>query len=112
MSLDEKLRAELLTVWLAALEATRGGLIEVGAYKRYKSKKVNKAIAQIKQAFADEIRGMANDPGLIKALQHDGYMTGQDYYDRFAKELPKGQMVNHAVILEAARKASGLQDKP
>lgn len=93
----------------------------------------DKTIAQIKQAFADE--GYIQPETLKKGIgimDAQGYKSGQEWYDRFEKELlkeftkkpPKNTMVLPGWTKEdaknlwvamgidaAARKAAGLKDK-
>lgn len=76
---------------------------------------------QIKQAFTDSgwtnrvgARGVAHPDGTIEPL-----LAGQEWFDRFEKELPKRFVSNNweneiirntvAIMMEAAKKASGLK---
>ncbi len=84
-------------------------------------------VAQIKQAFADG--GYVQVPKEVQETWREynrmaGYMTGQEWYDRFQIELARDQTkweINHlsevpkflgkrtVYVLEAAKKAAGLE---
>jgi len=101
------------------------------AYENLKKYAVKQSIAQIKKAFIDEgwINTIAKDKdGNIEGLfvHHvpmEGYMTGQEWYDRFEKELVSTStltispglqpiVVYSAVsVNQAAKRASGIGDK-
>jgi len=68
------------------------------------------AIIRIKQAFADE-QDTEHLDRVKTYLEAKGYMTGQEWYDRFEKELTGFDMtetITKFVVLKAAKKASGL----
>lgn len=81
------------------------------------------AIAQIKQAFADEDyvkNGVVTDWWADKYAKYRGYMTGQEWYERFKKELPNTKLAGilpgvettyrYNTILLAARRAAGINN--
>ena len=89
---------------------------------------IAETIAQIKQAFADE--GWIKIPQIVEVegkleTQHNfvdinnmRYMTGQEWYDRFERELQRVAFVDEYDVRnavnqcwDAAMKAAGLDDK-
>lgn len=103
MTLDDKLR-ETLTKY-------RNLLLE--PEEHYVEDKLTqaKAIAQIHQAFAEE--GYTTADQLAKNLSSKiNIMTGQEWYDRFEKELePIRRTMPRTIfkVKEAARKAAGIE---
>lgn len=98
---------------MASLDDKLRGIIGNG-YDRFD---VEKAIAQIKQAFADEGWIKPEGADLIADVLDD-MMTGQEWYDRFMKELPDSidlvhpdrEVFDRRWAITAAKKAAGLTD--
>lgn len=112
-SLDDKLR-EILEGYMHYLTGRQqeNGLDWDGDYPT--------TIGRIKQAFADE--GYVNkidNPNMIGMyVDKDGYiykaMTGQEWYDRFEKEMdnqPYKIDPMFSVAFEVAKKAAGIKDE-
>ena len=122
--LDKQLREILKrrkSVMVKGSKVYKNGLL-VGA--RFKDAELTETetIAQIKATFADE--GYVKVPKEVQDTWQEynhmaGFMTGQEWYDRFMKELPKGTSLlidNEAIeayvpgaIDLAAKKASGIE---
>lgn len=100
MKLDDKLR-EVIYGWVTAdMDVTE-------------EEHIDKMVAQIKQAFADEgYIDSKNLEHLFSVARATGLMTGQEFYDRFRSEVAK-ELNEHAMptgfVMRAAKKASGLQ---
>lgn len=62
-------------------------------------------ITQIKQAFADE--GWSPDP-LTEVKNINNLHTGQEWYDGFEKLLSNSTMIQRGLVLQAAKRASGI----
>lgn len=121
--LDDKLREQLDRMWGAGIDyATSPDFKELSVdekdalYERYKTNVGNEAIAQIRQAFADD--------GWIKARpddMKDYLITGQQWYDRLMSEFLKVNrlytaddneedwMAKFTDFVEAAKKVSGVE---
>lgn len=79
--------------------------------------KLDDALWRIKQAFIEA--GYSKSPltAIREEMQIRGMMTGQEWYDRFAKELDDIEMklvihnktATKEEILEAAKKAAGIE---
>ena len=117
MQIDEKLKE---IVWGAS--SISAGMDDFGALeKSEQEQQVDETVAQIKQVFADEgyikipqireIKGKTETQHNLVDINNMGYMTGQDWYERFEKEL---NMTNALYgkdgerALKIAEKASGL----
>lgn len=67
-------------------------------------------IMQLIEAFESE--GWRHVPTDLELLQEMNYLSGQEWYSKFEKELDKHDWTNHScgdIALEAAKKASGLK---
>lgn len=88
-------------------------IIESLEFEGHTYKTAPKAIAQIKQAFAEEgwcapIHFIDRGDGIKVSAEQ--VMTGQEWYDRFEKEIRKnGKADFNKELLEAAKKAAGLE---
>lgn len=66
---------------------------------------IDEAVDQIKQAFAE-----AGYVPIVGFLKDNGWLTGQEWYERFEKQLPPFSLVPFEDIIEAAKRASGLEE--
>lgn len=106
MNLEDKLR-EILTQSVDA---------------QWSQPQLKNAIAQIKQAFADAgwLNTNQTNAMMTLAAQFSNRMTGQEWYERFekemhfhiaAKDLDRGyEVLDRMAILKAARRAAGIED--
>lgn len=107
MSLDDKLK-EIHVVMANHMMAPYGKPVPTW-YEL-----TDEEITQIKQVFIDEgyiETSFKNDEHVeryAKALARGRLMTGQEWYDRFYKELDIDGDVNLVDVVRAAKKASGL----
>lgn len=105
--MDDKLK-EILSTFAAYMP----GDASINTFRKEEDKYAPKFIAQIKQAFADE--GYENTTFKTTELfkgHSPEYMTGQEWYDRFEKELRNHHSVKTLLdenYLKLAKKAAGL----
>lgn len=121
--LDEKLREITLSPFKDS-----GNMTAMHDDKE-KQSPIDEQIAQIHQAFADDVKeklisGGINGVGVYEVHESEDYnrMSGQEWYERFIKELDQYQLRNNyldgphpdkitALCIDAAKKASGISDQ-
>lgn len=76
----------------------------------YYQKQDPECIAEIKQVFVDEgwVEPIEMRRNIVHPFKIVETMTGQDWYNRFYKELDIDGDVNLVDVVRAAKKASGL----
>lgn len=138
--LDKQLEESLLNVWCAALDSTSDdfrnddGELNEEAYQKYQEATLKRQAEIVKQVFADagylphvdagkhvkvgDKLYITNGVDPLVKVDLAKYTSGQEWYDRFEKELDKSPQVDHLMCgrvicadhaLIAARRASGLE---